>query len=982
MSSLVIGGTTASFVQEDFAVTGGNISSVGGLTISGGQGQASFAPQSSTAGTYGTFTFAANGVWSYTADNSQAAIQVLGNGDFLTDSFTAVSSDGTASQPVTVTILGTNDLPTIGGVSGGEVTEDVAVTSGNLTISGTLTIADPDQGQSSFTARSSVVGTFGTFAIAANGTWTYTANDSQWLIQQLDVGQWLTDSFRAVSSDGSVSQTVTVTINGTNDVPVIGGYTTASVTEDRTLADGSLSVTGILSITDADADAQLRFTPRSGVAGTYGTFTLTPTGVWTYTADNSQTAIQQLGDGQSLTDSFTAVSLDGLASQLVTVAINGTNDDPVIGGASTGVVTEDTNLLGPSLITSGTLTIADADQGQSSFAPQSNVTGTYGTFSLTADGVWTYTSDDNQTAIQELGSGQLLTDSFWAVSSDGSGEAYVMVTITGTNDVPVIGGVSTGSVTEDTNLTGTNLTASGTLTIADADQGQSSFAQPFRTGTYGIFTLAANGAWTYTLDDRSPAVQQLGAGQSITDSFTATSSDGSASQAVTVTINGVNDLPTIVGDSTGSVSENANGSPLTAGGMIAVFDADAGQSSFAPQSSTAGRYGIFTLIAGGTWTYTANSSQPALQQLGLHQSLVDSFTAVSSDGTATQVVSVTISGVNQPPFAAPALVAANFGFSAAGWASNDSNPRRLADVNGDGMADIVAFGSTGVSVSLATGNGGFTAPINELSVFAQGDGWNSNINYPRDVADVNGDGMADIIGFGGTGVWVSLATGNGGFAAPVFEVPVFAQSDGWASNDRYPRELADVNGDGMADIVAFGSTGVWVSLATGAGRFAAPVFELPVFAEADGWTSNDRYPRELADVNGDGMADIVGFGATGVWVSLASGGGGFVRPVFESTAFAPSTGWNSNDQYPRELADLNGDHMADIVGFGATGVWVSLATGNGQFGAPAFDLPLLAQSDGWSNQTSFPRELADVTGDHHADIVGFGSTGVWVSQHG
>src|SRR5258707_12350116 len=55
-------------------------------------------------------------------------------------------------------------------------------------------------------------------------------------------------------------------------------------------------------------------------------------GHWSYSADNTQTAIQQLGAGQSLTDSFTAVSSDGTASQQITVTINGTNDVPVLGG--------------------------------------------------------------------------------------------------------------------------------------------------------------------------------------------------------------------------------------------------------------------------------------------------------------------------------------------------------------------------------------------------------------------------------------------------------------------------------------------------------------------------------------------------------------------------------------------------------------------------------------------------------------------------
>ena len=60
------------------------------------------------------------------------------------------------------------------------------------------------------------------------------------------------------------------------------------------------------------------------------------------------------------------------------------------------------------LTTSGALTIADVDQGQSNFTAQAGTAGSngYGTFTLAADGNWTYTADDSQTAIQQLGAGQ------------------------------------------------------------------------------------------------------------------------------------------------------------------------------------------------------------------------------------------------------------------------------------------------------------------------------------------------------------------------------------------------------------------------------------------------------------------------------------------------------------------------------------------------------------------------------------------------
>src|SRR5205085_820218 len=156
----------------------------------------------------------------------------------------------------------------------------------------------------------------------------------------------------------------------------------------------------------------------------------------------------------------------------------------------------------------------------------------------------------------------------------------------------------------------------------------------------------------------------------------------------------------------------------------------------------------------------------------------------------------------------------------------------------------------------------------------------------------------------------------------------------------FPRELADVNGDGIADVVGFGNGGVNVSLAMGGGHFGPVTYELGSFGiGAGGWMNNNEYPRELADVNGDGMADIVGFGHGGVNVSLAMGGGHFAQPTSELASFGVGAGgWSNHDQYPRELADVNGDGMADIVGFGHGGVNVSLATGGGHFAQPTFEL--------------------------------------------
>jgi microcystin-dependent protein len=337
-------------------------------------------------------------------------------------------------------------------------------------------------------------------------------------------------------------------------------------------------------------------------------------------------------------------------------------------------------------------------------------------------------------------------------------------------------------------------------------------------------------------------------------------------------------------------------------------------------------------------------------------------------------------------FASSTFQLAAFGPSAGGWSSDDAYPRKLADVDGGGLADIVGFSSAGVYRSLATGGGHFTAPTFELAAFGvDAGGWSSDNTYPRKLADVSGDTRADIVAFSSAGVYESLATAGGHFAAPTFELAAFgANAGGWSSDDTYPRKLADVNGDGSADIVGFSSVGVYESLATAGGHFAMPTFELAAFGTiAGGWSSDNTYPRALADVNGDGSADIVGFGQAGVYVSLATGGGDFAMPTFELTAFgagAGAGGWTSQDLYPRTLADVNGDGKADIVGFGADGVYTSLATGGGHFASPTFQLSAFgANAGGWMSDNAFPRQLADISGNGSADIIGFAANGVWTA---
>ncbi|MBL0282788.1 MAG: cadherin-like domain-containing protein [Zoogloea sp.] len=92
--------------------------------------------------------------------------------------------------------------------------------------------------------------------------------------------------------------------------------------------------------------------------------------------------------------------------------------------------------------------------------------------------------------------------------TDGKGGAFptaiAKITIAPTVDTAVLG-TGTGAVKEDTPA---QTSASGTLSIVDPDAGEAAF-QPLTNsaGAYGTLSLAADGAWTYTLDNTKPEVQ-------------------------------------------------------------------------------------------------------------------------------------------------------------------------------------------------------------------------------------------------------------------------------------------------------------------------------------------------------------------------------------------------------------------------------------------------------------------------------------------
>lgn len=324
-------------------------------------------------------------------------------------------------------------------------------------------------------------------------------------------------------------------------------------------------------------------------------------------------------------------------------------------------------------------------------------------------------------------------------------------------------------------------------------------------------------------------------------------------------------------------------------------------------------------------------------------------------------------------FSMARFVLAGFG-SDQGW-REDTHPRYVTDLTGDGKGDVVGFGNDGVWVSRGDGSGGFAAPAYVLAEFGVNQGWLVD-QHQRFVVDLTGDGRSDLVGFGPNGVLVALGDGSGGFGAPQL-----VQTDDdirYGGHTHYPRLLADLTGDGRPDLVSFGSVGVWTSLNAGDGTFGPAREALHALCYYEGWR-DDHNPRFVADLTGDGRADIIAFGDQGVQVAHGRGDGTFEQPEplvsFFGTVAMPDLAWQVGRD-PRLLTDLTGNGAMDVVGFGDDGVWVLVLDTTGPR-TPQFCVPDLGYSTGWREGTHH-RIAADLTGDGRADLIGFGDAGVYV----
>ena len=451
---------------------------------------------------------------------------------FGQDTFTYTASNNLGdnssydSANVTVTVSPTNDGPVAKADFGTAanamapviinlLSNDIDVDADTLTVSniGDLKLSS-DNSDASATGTISETGGVVTFKPAKGA------------FDALRAGQSVDLKFDYTVTDGVLtsSNTVTITVSGTNDVPVAKSGISVSGNEDTEISGTALA-------SDADNTvAELMFSLAAGGAPENGSVVIQQNGSFIYTPNSNFYG----------SDKFTyrVQDSDGaFDTETIAISVASVNDVPTAvadKGAASGQQTITLPVLAnDSDVDGGTLTLVSVG---------ANTAPVYGHASISNNAI-SYVADTEAT--KKLAAGEAAVDTFDYVVSDGQGGATtqtVTVTVSGINDAP--------NAIDDT----ASVNESGTVAInalkndTDSDAADKITILTFQQGDKGVVTMNDDATFTYT--PNAAAVNSLSSSQSVNDTFTYQATDGISSDGATITVNiqGENDSPVAVAD--------------------------------------------------------------------------------------------------------------------------------------------------------------------------------------------------------------------------------------------------------------------------------------------------------------------------------------------------------------------------------------------------------------------------------------------------
>ncbi|MEF8843520.1 MAG: Ig-like domain-containing protein, partial [Haloarculaceae archaeon] len=689
------------------------------------------------------------GVISGTIDDSASQ-----NGPYSV-TITADDNSGTANATQTDTFewTVTNPAPTATDNTGAVTEDGPTTTTGNVIDDddGNGVDSDPDDPASQLVVSavdgnsgdvgSAVTGNHGTLQIDSGGGYTYNLNNTSTAVQQLASGETLTDSFDYTLSDqegGTDTATLTVTVNGANDVPVAADDTD-STNENTTISQDAAN--GVLP-NDADPDTSdtLTVAEVGGDAGNVGDATTGDNGgVFTIDADGSYsfdpgTDFDDLAVGESRDTAITYQVSDGNGGTdiaTLTVTVTGENDAPVADQIS-NVTTDD----GDAISVAAGDAFTDPDGNNLSY-----------TAAGLPDGV---TIDPDTGAITGDLPANASQEGPYEVSvtaDDGNGGATDQTFTITSNNVAPIAADDTDTTSENAPTSGNVITGPGTdsdggndtddLSVAQVEGDAGNVGNATAGDNGGQFTINADGSYDF---DPGTDFDDLAVGESRDTAITYQVSDGQGgtdTATQTVTVNGENDAP-VANDDTVSATEDT---PATYGpaDLVDPNDTDVDGDSLEITAVNNATNGTIVLNGDGTVTFT-----PAPEFNG-----TASFDYTISDGNGgsdTATVTVNVAAVNDVPVAVDDTDTTDEDTAISRDAANGVIPNDT-DADGDALTVAQVAGAAGNVGNATTGDNGGAFNINadgsydfdpgtDFDDLAVGESATTSVTYQ--VADGNG----------------------------------------------------------------------------------------------------------------------------------------------------------------------------------------------------------------------------------------------------
>lgn len=295
----------------------------------------------------------------------------------------------------------------------------------------------------------------------------------------------------------------------------------------------------------------------------------------------------------------------------------------------------------------------------------------------------------------------------------------------------------------------------------------------------------------------------------------------------------------------------------------------------------------------------------------------------------------------------------------------DPSTLRLGDVNGDGREDVCGRTASGVSCAVSVQSVSGADDRMPKAIFRsprRGPPSSDAGEVPAGairLADVTGDGQADVCVAAPEGIACAASNVAG-------ELGAFRT---WSRDDHGASfRFADVDGDGKADACSRTRSGIACARNVGR-RFDTARTWLADMTDARGW-DDPRYASsvQLADVDGDGRADVCGRGPSGVLCALSTGKG-----------FAKVERWSSGADFADgiQFGDLNGDRRDDVCGRSREGIVCALSTSRGFTKTSVWLAADVVEAQGWHRpDLAATLQLGDVNGDGRADLCGQSTEGL------